>query len=472
MHMGRSPSTGPGSPRWSPRLEEASPSKHQGIFDALVADIASGRLRPGDRLPPQRAVAAALGVDLTTVTKAYSRAREEGIIDATTGRGSFVAGEPRPASTLADVAAGAIDLSRNSPPKPQDFQRILARDIGQALSGSDESLLDYQETGGSWTNRSAGATWLGQRVDGCPPDRVILASGAQSALFAICHLLCRASRHVAVGEFCYPGIHTVAAKQDLVLVPLAMDGEGILPAAFEDACRLQPIDALYITPTADNPTTASLSEARRQEIVRIARKHAVSIIEDDPYGALIDAPPTAIASLGPDITWYIATLSKCLTPALRFGYVAAPSPEQALELAATLQAMTMMASPLLAGIATRWIRSGFLREMSAAIGAENTDRQELAASIFYDTRLAANPSAPHLWMSLPNPWRAVDFVRQLEHRGVLIVAGSSFSITSPSSEAVRISLGAARDREVLETALRSIRSVLSQPPPDTRRAIV
>ncbi|MFI5408836.1 PLP-dependent aminotransferase family protein [Kaistia sp. UC242_56] len=298
--MGRSPSIGPGSPRWSPRLEEASPSKHQGIFDALVADIASGRLRPGDRLPPQRAVAAALGVDLTTVTKAYSRAREEGIIDATTGRGSFVAGEPRPASTLAGVAAGAIDLSKNSPPKPQDFQRVLARDIGQALSGSDESLLDYQETGGSWTNRSAGATWLSQRVDGCAPDRVILASGAQSALFAICHLLCRASRHVAVGEFCYPGIHTVAVQQDLVLVPLAMDGEGILPAAFEDACRLQSLDALYITPTADNPTTASLSELRRQEIVRIARKHAVSIIEDDPYGALLDTPPTAIASLGPE----------------------------------------------------------------------------------------------------------------------------------------------------------------------------
>ncbi|MET4636555.1 hypothetical protein [Kaistia defluvii] len=83
----------------------------------------------------------------------------------------------------------------------------------------------------------------------------------------------------------------------------------------------------------------------------IARKHAVSIIEDDPYGVLLEGPPTAIASLGPDITWHIATLSKCLTPTLCYGYVAAPTPEQAQELAGTLQAMTMMASPLLAGIA-------------------------------------------------------------------------------------------------------------------------
>lgn len=57
---------------WTPRLETASSSKHQGIFDALVADIANGRLGPGDRLPSQRLVARVLGVDLTTVTKAYN----------------------------------------------------------------------------------------------------------------------------------------------------------------------------------------------------------------------------------------------------------------------------------------------------------------------------------------------------------------------------------------------------------------
>jgi DNA-binding transcriptional MocR family regulator len=276
---------------------------------------------------------------------------------------------------------------------------------------------------------------------------------------------------VAVGEFCYPGIHTVALQQNLQLVPLSMDVEGILPAAFEEACRRVPLGALYITPTVDNPTTASLSEARRQEIVRIARKHAVSIIEDDPYGVLLEEPPTAIASLGPDITWHIATLSKCLTPALRFGYAAAPSPEQAQELAGTLQAMTM-ASPLLAGIARRWIQSGILQEMASAIRAENTGRQELAASILWDATIAADPAAPHLWMSLLNRWRAVDLVRQLEHRGVLILASSSFSVTSTSSEAVCISLGAAPDRGVLEAALRSIRSLLSQPHCDTRRALV
>ncbi|MET4636554.1 hypothetical protein [Kaistia defluvii] len=113
-----------------------------------------------------------------------------------------------------------------------------------------------------------------------------------------------------------------------------------------------------------------------------------------------------------------------------------------------------------------------LQEIASAIRVENTGRQELAASILSDATIAANLATPHLWMSLPNRWRAVALVLQLEHRGVLILASSSFSVTSPALEAVRISLGAAPDRGVLETALRSIRSVLSLPHSDTRRALV
>lgn len=461
-----------GQANWTPRLEKGASSKHQAIFDALVADIASGRLRLGDRLPPQRAVAAALGVDLTTVTKAYSRARSEGIIEASTGRGSFVAiGSVENRISTSNTVP--LDLSRNSPPRCKTIDAAFSRELDHALSKEgDADVLNYQDTGGNWANRTAGATWLSRRLGFCPPDRVALTSGAQSALFAVCHLLSKKNRHVAVGQFVYPGIHTVAFQQGLHLVPLAMDEYGVVPEAFEEACSRTDIGMLYITPTADNPTTVTMPVERREDIVRIARRHNVSIVEDDPYHDLVDNPPAPISQLAPDLSWHIATLSKCISPSLRLGYVVAPSTEASAQIAATLQAMTMMASPLFAAVASRWIYSGFHQEAAALIAEENVVRQAMAANLFDGHSFDANKQTPHLWIRLPAPWRANDFVHQCERLGVIVVGSSSFSVNSPVSEAVRISVGAAPSQKVLEDALRTLRVVLSSGHANANRAMV
>ena len=99
---------------------------------------------------------------------------------------------------------------------------------------------------------------------------------------------------------------------------------------------------LYVIPAIDNPTTATLSEERRHEIVAIARRHNVTIIEDDPYSSLQSDPLTPIAALAPDITWHIATLSKCASPALRIAYVVAPGAAEATRLLAVIGAVNLM----------------------------------------------------------------------------------------------------------------------------------
>jgi len=471
--MGQYKSTEDAVRGWTLRLFDSATSKHQGIYDALVADIANGNLRPGDRLPPQRAVAAALGVDLTTVTKAYSRAREEGIIEATAGKGSFVAlGSSADRAPLRE-ADTLLDLSKNSPAHPQNpkLRLVIAKEIGQAVHDV-AAQFNYQDTGGSWANRCAGSELLRQRIGVCSPERVVLTSGAQSALFAICHLLCKESKQVAVGEFSYPGIHTVAFQQRLQLVPLTMDEDGIIPAAFQEACDRNQLSAIYVTPTVDNPTTATLPEKRRQEIVEIARKNSVAIIEDDPYSGLLLKPLPTIASFAPDITWHVATLSKCISPALRLGYIAAPSEGKAQQLAAVLQAMTMMTSPLFAALASRWIYSGFVQDFAMSIREENVARQKLASTVLAGQNYSAHPEAPHIWLSLPSPWRAIDFVNQVERSGVIILASSSFAATSPVSEAVRISLSAAPDQTTLTNALGVIVSTQNHYQPNAMRAIV
>jgi DNA-binding transcriptional MocR family regulator len=242
-----------------------------------------------------------------------------------------------------------------------------------------------------------------------------------------------------------------------------MDEQGIIPDAFEKACREKGPKALYLIPTIDNPTTATLPEERRRALAALARKHGVAIIEDDPYAPLRPERFVAMAELASDITWHIATLSKCATPALRVAYVAAPNASQARRLAGVLRATILMAPPLMSALASRWISDGTLEGTTNAIRAENVERQKLVSSIFGDIPFAADPHGHHLWLRLPDHWRASDFAEHADRAGVSIVASSAFATCAHPIEAVRISLGVAPDRGALEDALTLLSDLIAQP---------
>jgi DNA-binding transcriptional MocR family regulator len=460
---------------WQPRLVETARMKYLGIVEALEADVWAGRLRPGDRLPSQRAIAEALKVDLTTVTRAFNEARRRGLVDAQTGRGTFVR-EGRPEATLPgrSDAPALLDLSMNIPPQPAAarLQKRIPTDIGALLSDPRGMLhLHYQESTGADADRIAGAAWLARRMDAVAPNRVLVAAGAQGALFAICECLCKSGDVIAAGALTYPGLKAVASQKGLTLLSVAMDEGGIIPDAFAEVCRMGRPRALYVIPSIDNPTTATLSEARRIKLVRIARAHDVIIIEDDPYAPLRTQRMSAFVSLASDITWHIATLSKCISPALRIAYVITPGNNQAQRLAGVLRATTLMAPPLMAALASRWIVDGTLDEISSAIRVENAARQEMAAAILKDVSFAADPNGHHLWLNMPSHWRANDFTVHADRSGVAIVPASAFAIASGPPEAVRISLGVAPDRGALEDALILLAELLSQPSIMTRAVV-
>jgi DNA-binding transcriptional MocR family regulator len=460
---------------WRPRLVESARLKYLGIVEALEADVRSGRVHPGDRLPSQRAIAEALGVDLTTVTRAFNEARRRGLVDARAGRGSFIREGVDAERSLGHFSVTPlIDLSMNIPPQPAsaDFQKAIPKAIGDLLSHPRGLLhLNYQESTGIEPDRVAAAAWLGQRMDPVSPNRLLVACGAQAALFAICETQLRPGDAIAAGSETYSGLKAVATQQGLVVTPLAMDEGGIIPDAFAEICRSVPPRALYVIPTIDNPTTATLSEDRRRRLIATARQYGVFIIEDDPYAPLRPQIIPALVSLAGDITWHIATLSKCATPALRVAYVVAPGNTQALRLAGTLRATTLMAPPLMTALASRWIADGVLDEITAAIREENAERQKLAAAILGDAHFAADPHGHHLWLRMPRHWRASDFADHADRSGVAIVPGSTFSVATAPVEAVRVSLGVAPDRAALEDALTLLASLISQSSLATRAVV-
>ncbi len=450
-------------PLWKPRIAAGARYKHQGIVDALQADIAARLLTSGDMLPPQREIARQLGIDLTTVTRALNEARRLDLIEARTGSGTFV--KTRPAQPTPATPVAELDLSMNIPPQPAeaDLHNRIARDVSSLLAGTSSQFLSYQETTGTQATRHAAAQWLTPRFGGTPStDRLLIAGGAQSALFAICSLVA-AKGSICAGALTYPGLKSVAATLGLTLYPLAMDEQGIMPEAFEECCRSRTPKALYVVPSIDNPTTATMPLLRRQAIAAIAGRYKIAIIEDDPYAELLDRPLPAMATLAPDFTWHIATLSKCATPALRIAYVVCPSALDVLKLASSLRASNPGASPLLAALTTSWIESGTLQQIALAIKEESRARQSLAATILKNWTYAAEPAGHHLWLTLPAQWNAADFTALARRSGLGIVPASAFSIGGSSDKAVRVSLGAAPDRARLEQGLLLLDRLLHEP---------
>lgn len=454
---------------WTPTISELSGPRYQRIVEAMEADIAAGRLVRGQQLPTQRSLARALGIDLTTVTRAYTEARRRGIMEARVGQGSFVSEtSARRAVDLPHPVA--IDLSMNVPPHPLEAQldeRIIAG--LEAIRGQSglTAFLNYQPPGGSAHEREVAARWLRARVPHAHADKLVIFPGAQTILFNLLAHLARPGDVVLTEALTFPGIKAAAAQLGVRLVGVATDDGGILPDALAKACRTHRPKAVYLIPTLHNPTTATLAPERRGAIAKIIRDADTVLIEDDAYG-LLDRSASPIANLIPERTYLATTLSKCIAPALRVAYLLTPDSGAQLQMRGHLQATVQMPAPLMVALVTHWLETGVADRIIAAIRNEAIGRQQLAQRALKGFQYQAKPAAHHLWLKLPEG--RPDVAAYLLHNGLAIVAGDAFTIDGPPPHAARVSLGAARNRSELTEALRILVGALHKPA-DTRQIV-
>lgn len=451
---------------WKPSIEDYAGPKYRAISQSIAADIAEGRLASGERLPPQRELAWALGVTVGTVSRAYADAERAGLVKGEVGRGTYVMrpGYRHQHPVHAEPEPGLTDLTFAFPPPGAEEEHQLAETL-QALSSDPNcgALLDYQPNAGTERQRTAGAHWIAKVGLNVTPQQVVQTAGAQHAILVTLSALTRPGDRVVTECLTYSGVKSVAATLGLRLDGLPMDEHGIIPDAFEDACRDGQVRVLYCIPTGQNPTTAVMPVERRKEIADIARRHDVSIIEDDILAYLFDAPPTPVAAFAPERSYYITSLSKTIAPGLRVGYVAAPA-AMTDRLSAAIWATCWTATPITTEIASRWIESG------AAGRILDGRKREIAArkAICDETLPTDGPmirSGPiHLWLQLPDPWRANDFTTEARRRHVAVTPAESFAVGRNSTpHAVRICFGMPRTRNELRAGLETISNMLTDP---------
>jgi DNA-binding transcriptional MocR family regulator len=352
-----------------------------------------------------------------------------------------------------------MDFRLNVPPQPPELQEKLASAIESVLRRADFlERLTYGSTAGRPEDREAAAHWLRPRLSTVTADDIVICAGSASLLVALVTTFAKPGDVIVTEALTYPGIRAVARHFGMTLAGVPTDQQGIIPAALAEACeRLRP-RILYCTPTIQNPTTATMSAARRSEIARVAQAFDLTILEDDAYGMLPSAAPPPIAALAPERTFYLASLSKCVSPGLRIAYGVGPEGRRA-EMTEGVRVVTFLASQLIAGVATQLIMEGSAQAILEAIRSESVARQAIAARILEGHEIAAHPEGPHLWLPLRGEWRIPELGSYLRENGVT-AKGDGFAVDGQDPNALRVGLGTPSSQDELTIRLEFLSNAL------------
>jgi DNA-binding transcriptional MocR family regulator len=472
---------------WTPDLTGRGGARYRAIADALAADVDLGRLPAGTRLPTHRALAQALDVTVGTVTRAYAEAERRGLVEATVGRGTFVrtakpesadwmrpgappATDPDSALCLEDCGAenvapeGPIDLSVNYPARS-----FLAGALQPGLAGLDAdaarltALAGYQPSVGRPEHRAAGARWVSQFGLDARAEDIVPVHGTQGGLTAVLHALDRPGDVLLVEELTWPGVHYIARQHGIRLITVASDDQGIRPDALADAARRSGGRTAYLVPTLHNPSNVTMPDARRDQLIETARAENLTLVEDDIYGFLADDPPAPLAARDPERAVYVTSLSKCVAPGLRVGFVKAPE-WLVPRIAQAVAADTLMVSGLLLEVAMKLIDSGQAQAAAGAQRREAAARQQIARRMLPLSEPDGADSSFHVWLQLPEGWRASSFTADARARGVAVTSGTAFRADGGDPGAVRLCLSAVPERAQLEEGLATLADLLQRRP--------
>lgn len=465
---------------WLPDLARFAGPKYLALTHALREAVRSGTLAKGDRLPPVRDLAWRLGMTPGTVARAYQIVTQEGLLEAAVGRGTFVAAarprfgasQPLLAETVGIFARpkgdepGLIDL--RSPQLPDVGQNAaIAAVLGRLAAEGEFDYLGYPGLKRDGVLRAAYADWLADReIGSVSGDDIVLTQGGQNAIGLALQCCLKGPRpHVLLEELAYPGFRHAARLNRADVVPVALDGDGLVPSALDEACRRSGARIVCVTTEAQNPTTVRMPVARRLEIVAVARHHDLQIVEDDCYSVGKASAPS-LRALAPERTWHVTSVSKSLAAGLRFGAIVCPSGQGEHARLAAQHSYFGLARPIVDLMQTLFA-SGEAARLRDAAQAVLDRRQELALNALGTFDIAWQRGLAFLWLRLPLGWRASTFMREAESAGVLVRSADEYALVDAHApNAVRIAIDGRSPEPAFVRALDTMARLLRNPPGD------
>ncbi|MDR3599526.1 MAG: PLP-dependent aminotransferase family protein [Desulfosporosinus sp.] len=479
--------------------------------------ILANELPPGFRLPPERKLAASLGVNRTTVVNAYHELVADGLIQPHVGKGTIVnpllCAEP---FSLDHFASSNSELL-HSPVQPISWQNfytkqsermynpVLAsildeigdedqisfalgspageyypleefRQISQTVMRSGNwQAFEYGPTIGHYPLRKFLEEWLSLRGIRTQAQSIMILSGSQQGLDLLAKVLIEPGDYIVMEEPSFLGAIGVfkAAGARILTVPL--DQEGLRINLLEQILSRHRPKFIYTLPTFQNPSGTKMSLSRRQELLKLAYQYHVPIIEDDPYSELYyeGQPSPSLKSLDKHgHVIYLGTFSKMLFPGFRLGWCVAPPPilEQ---LALAKQHVDLHTSTTTQWIMTEFCRQGLLDKHLLTVRSQY--KRQLNAMVTALTNFAppglswtVPEGGYYLWCELPPGIKAATLLTKAAEKKVTFIPGNAFYTNSGGKDRFRLCFSRHSETTITEGICRlckAILEILHQPHP-------
>lgn len=431
--------------------------RYQQLADLIAAKIQAGEIAPGEKLPTHRQLAEEHELALATATRVYRELEDRGLVIGEHGRGVFVK-DPCVPLTLGveqTAADGLLDLVFNMPGADCDTDFLRSGLKRLASAGDLEAMLRYQPHGGRPHERRIIAAHLENSLGLINWETLLIVSGAQHGLATIVFGLLKKGDLVATDALTYTGFKTVAALHGLHLAAVA-SSEGVMdPRDLERQCLNRKVKAVYLMPTVHNPLGTVMSHEHRVQIVEIARKHDLLIIEDAAYAFLETSPPTSLLELAPERTFHVGGFSKSIGTGLRLGYLIAP--EQYLDiLTLVIRSTTWNVPAIISALVTGWIEDGTLLKSEENRRRDGAIRQQICREHLSDLAIIAHKNSSFAWLPLEKKQRAEPIIKSLINKGFAVSGGDAFAVTEAVPQALRVAFGGVKVDQ-LRRALDSVR---------------
>lgn len=465
------------------------------IVDQLRERILAGTLPAGFRLPPERRLAEALGVNRTTVLTAYRELKAEGLVDAHVGRGTVVEG-PRPSPATAGAADELpwsqllrVNVPEARAPVLRDLLELCGREdvislavglpddelipvatfrtlLDDLLERTGAALFQHCPTEGLLPLRESLSAWLASRGIAAGPGDVVTLSGSQQGLDLVARVLLDPGDAVVVEEPTYVGALQVFRAARARLVPLPTDADGLRTDVLEAVLERQRPKLIYTLPTFQNPSGAVLSAERRRHLLELAERYRVPVLEDDAYGQLGfegPAPPPLKAMDQSGRVIYLSTFSKVLFPGLRLGYMVAPR-SLLRPVALAKQTADLHSSSLAQWLLDAFLRGGHLAPHLQLLRREYRRRRDLVHDTLQEAAVEGlawrRPAGGfYLWCQLPPAATGVRLLQAAAAAGVAYLPGRACSSRESSEEFIRVSYSHAPPAELRRGAARLAEAV-------------
>jgi DNA-binding transcriptional MocR family regulator len=448
--------------------------------------IARGELPSGSRLPPERELAERLRISRTTVVSAYRELESRGLLRGYVGRGTFVCAAPEPAGTpfawrgkIAAAALRSSDSTLRDAIRHASDNRLVSLAAGEPAIDCFPTAV-FQQAVEQVFKRNGGAAWrhgptegqpalreaIGERFK-VPAESVLILAGAQQGLDLLARCLIDPGDAVIIDRPGYLG-----AIQSFRAAGAKLIGWDIASADIDELedllVRYRP-KLIYTNPTFQNPTGATMPIRTRRELLRLAERYRVPIVEDGTYRDLYfnEAPPPSLRDLdAQNLVIHLNSFSKVMAPGLRLGWLSA-APSIIDQMAIIKQRLDPHTQNLVQFAMARLIRERSFDAHLRTLRAEHARRcgQMIGAIQRHVTpgalRFARPQGGLYLWCRLASGISSRDLLDRTLAAGVAFIAGHAFYPDPAGESELRLCFSSV-EPAAMDDAIRTLAACLHQ----------